>query len=121
MQASLISNVTHHRWGAADDIKTLHERKTDKQLAVNLFRPMFCLTYARRPDALQGRQLEPHADKCVHLGTSPNKPGYWLEVLEGPRKGKLITTTQVVSARRCSRCALSTSHLRTTRTDPAHI
>eukprot|EP00965_Chrysotila_dentata_P172754 5700793-Pleurochrysis_carterae.AAC.1 len=57
---------------------------------------MLCLASARRPDALQGRKLEPCADKCVHLGTSPNEPGYRLELLEGPRKGKLITMTQVV-------------------------
>eukprot|EP00965_Chrysotila_dentata_P042275 1402273-Pleurochrysis_carterae.AAC.1 len=44
-------------------------------------------------DALQGRKLEPRADKCIHLSTSHNKPGYRLEVLEGPRNGKLITTT----------------------------
>eukprot|EP00965_Chrysotila_dentata_P156457 5169802-Pleurochrysis_carterae.AAC.1 len=59
---------------------------------------MFCLAYARRPDALQGRKLEPaRADKRVHLGTSPNKPGYRLEVLG---KGKHITTTQVVLFRK---------------------
>ena len=31
----------------------------------------------------------------MHLGWSRNKPGYVLEVLEGPRKGKIITTTMV--------------------------
>eukprot|EP00965_Chrysotila_dentata_P055242 1833266-Pleurochrysis_carterae.AAC.1 len=46
---------------------------------VSHFRPTFCLAYARRPDALQGRKLKPSADKCIHLGTSPNKPGYRLE------------------------------------------
>eukprot|EP00965_Chrysotila_dentata_P069747 2304410-Pleurochrysis_carterae.AAC.1 len=95
-QASLISNVTHHRWGAADDNMTQHERKTGRPPSVSHFRPMFCLAYAWQPDALQGRKLEPRADKCIHLGTLPNKPGYCLDVLEGPRKGKLITTTQVV-------------------------
>eukprot|EP00965_Chrysotila_dentata_P004271 138313-Pleurochrysis_carterae.AAC.1 len=33
-QASLISNVTHHRWGGADDNKTPHERKTGRQPSV---------------------------------------------------------------------------------------
>eukprot|EP00965_Chrysotila_dentata_P026221 869643-Pleurochrysis_carterae.AAC.2 len=58
---------------------------------------MFCLAYVRRQhDALQGRKLEPRADRCMHLGTSPIKLSYRLEVLDGPHKGKLITTTQVV-------------------------
>eukprot|EP00965_Chrysotila_dentata_P206456 6183544-Pleurochrysis_carterae.AAC.2 len=81
-QASLIFNVTHQRWGAADENETPHERKTGKQhTLVSQFRLMFCLAYARCPAVLQGRKLEPHADNCVHLGTSPNKPGYRLEVL----------------------------------------
>eukprot|EP00965_Chrysotila_dentata_P133247 4406294-Pleurochrysis_carterae.AAC.1 len=62
MQASLISNVTHHPWGAADDNKTPHERKTGRPPSVSHFRPVFCLAYAGRPDALQGRKLEPRAD-----------------------------------------------------------
>eukprot|EP00965_Chrysotila_dentata_P225813 6195012-Pleurochrysis_carterae.AAC.1 len=53
---------------------------------------MFCPVSARRPDALKVRKLEPRADKSIHLGTLPHKPGYRLEVLERPRKGKLITT-----------------------------
>eukprot|EP00965_Chrysotila_dentata_P025671 852558-Pleurochrysis_carterae.AAC.1 len=82
--------------GAADDNMTPHERNTGRPPSVNHFRPMFCLTYACHPDALQGRKLEPRADKYIHLGISPKKPGYRLEVLEGPRKGKHTTTTQVV-------------------------
>eukprot|EP00965_Chrysotila_dentata_P016646 552266-Pleurochrysis_carterae.AAC.1 len=93
-QASLIDSVTHHRWEAADENMIPHERKTSRPPSMSYFCPMFCLAYARRPDALQGCKLEPRADKCMHLGTSPNKPGYRFEVLEGPRKGKLNTTTQ---------------------------
>eukprot|EP00965_Chrysotila_dentata_P114880 3797009-Pleurochrysis_carterae.AAC.1 len=95
-QASLFSNVTHRRLGAADDNLTLHERKPGQPPSVSPDRPMFCLACARSPDALQGRKLEPRADKCIHLGISPNKSGYHLEVRQGPRKGKLNTTTQVV-------------------------
>eukprot|EP00965_Chrysotila_dentata_P218448 6190582-Pleurochrysis_carterae.AAC.1 len=66
--ASLISNVTHHRcWGAADDNMTPHERKAGRPPSVSHFRAMFCLAYARRPDALQGRKLEPPADKCIPI------------------------------------------------------
>ena len=31
----------------------------------------------------------------MHLGYSRTKPGYVLEVLEGPRKGRVITSSQV--------------------------
>ena len=31
----------------------------------------------------------------MHLGYSRSKPGYVLEVLEGPRKGKVVTSSQV--------------------------
>eukprot|EP00965_Chrysotila_dentata_P010156 330182-Pleurochrysis_carterae.AAC.1 len=42
-QASLISNVTHHCWVAADNNKTPHERKAGRPPSVSHFRPMFCL------------------------------------------------------------------------------
>eukprot|EP00965_Chrysotila_dentata_P035680 1187353-Pleurochrysis_carterae.AAC.1 len=62
-QASLISKVTYHCWGAADDNITPHERKTGRPPSVSLFRPIFCLAYACRPDALQRRKLEPREKK----------------------------------------------------------
>ena len=31
----------------------------------------------------------------MHLGYSTTKPGYVFEILEGPRKGKVITSSQV--------------------------
>eukprot|EP00965_Chrysotila_dentata_P157894 5217088-Pleurochrysis_carterae.AAC.1 len=45
-QASLISDVTHHCWGAADDNMTPHERKTGRPPSVSHFCPMFRLAYA---------------------------------------------------------------------------
>eukprot|EP00965_Chrysotila_dentata_P245252 6206448-Pleurochrysis_carterae.AAC.2 len=63
--------MTHDRGGAADDNITLHERKTRRPPSVSHFRPMFYLAYLRRPNALQGFKLEPRADDCIHLGTSP--------------------------------------------------
>eukprot|EP00965_Chrysotila_dentata_P199752 6179568-Pleurochrysis_carterae.AAC.3 len=92
-QANLISNATYHRWGAADDNMTPHERKTVLGRPTSV--SYFCLAYPRSPETLQGRKMESCAGKCIHLGSSPNKPGFRLGVLEGPRKGKLNTTTQV--------------------------
>eukprot|EP00965_Chrysotila_dentata_P195987 6177313-Pleurochrysis_carterae.AAC.1 len=86
-QARLISNVMRHRWGLREGNMTPHKRKTGRQPSVSHFRSMFCLAYARHHDALQGRKLEPRADKCIHLGTLPNKPNYRLEVPEGPQGG----------------------------------
>eukprot|EP00965_Chrysotila_dentata_P197230 6178072-Pleurochrysis_carterae.AAC.5 len=34
IQASLVSNMTHHRWGAAEDIMTPPERKTGRPPSV---------------------------------------------------------------------------------------
>eukprot|EP00965_Chrysotila_dentata_P208028 6184470-Pleurochrysis_carterae.AAC.1 len=81
--ASLISNVTP---GATDDNKTLYKRKTGRPPAVSHFRPMFCLADA--------------SWSCAQISTStsaprPTSPATAFEVLEGPRKGKLNTTTQV--------------------------
>ena len=57
---------------------------------------MFCLAYARVPPAKRLNKLKPQALRCMHLGTSRNKPGYLLEILDGERKGELITTDQVI-------------------------
>ena len=55
----------------------------------------FCLAYAKVPKPYSAGKLTAQAEKCMHLGYSRSKPGYILEVLEGPRKGKIITTTMV--------------------------
>ena len=55
----------------------------------------FCLAFARTPPSFRDGKLSPQAEKCVHLGYSRTKPGYVLEVIEGPRKGRIITASQV--------------------------
>jgi hypothetical protein len=57
---------------------------------------MFCMAYVRRPPVFRESKLDRRADPCIHLGTNPRGPGYRFEVLSGPRKGKLITSSQAV-------------------------
>ena len=96
-QACLISDRTHHSWGAEDDGKTPLERKLGgPQPSLASFRPMFCLAFVRRPPALRASKLDTRADACIHLGNNTAGPGYRFEVLSGPRKGKLITSSQAV-------------------------
>ena len=58
-------------------------------------RTPFCLAFARIPPSFRNGKLVPQAYKCMHLGYSTTKPGYCLEILEGARKGKVITSAQV--------------------------
>eukprot|EP00965_Chrysotila_dentata_P133007 4398214-Pleurochrysis_carterae.AAC.1 len=51
-QASLVSHVTHHRWGAADDNITPHERKTGTQAGAprrQVHPPQYLAKQARLP------------------------------------------------------------------------
>jgi hypothetical protein len=58
-------------------------------------RAPFCLAYAKTPGRYRDGKLAPQAEACVHLGWSRTKPGYVLEVIEGPRAGRVITASQV--------------------------
>ena len=58
-------------------------------------RTPFCLAYVKTPPRYRESKHAAQAEACVHLGFSRSKPGYVLEVLEGPRKGRVITSAQV--------------------------
>ena len=63
--------------------------------ALDKLRTPFCLAYARTPAPYRNGKLAPQAEACMHLGYSRDKHGYILEVIEGPRKGRVITSSQV--------------------------
>ena len=67
----------------------------DKHNRITHLRVPFCLAYSRTPVRYRAGKLAPQAERCMHLGYSRTKPGYVLEVLEGPRKGRVITSSQV--------------------------
>ena len=73
-----------------------YTRRTDRDSSLQGYYPMFCLAYVRTPPALRTSKLHAQAEKCMHLGMARRKPGYMLEVLEGPRKGKIVFSSQVV-------------------------
>jgi hypothetical protein len=56
----------------------------------------FCLCYVRTPQPYRNGKLSPQSEAGIHLGWSRNKPGYAVEILEGPRKGKVVTASQVI-------------------------
>ena len=58
-------------------------------------RTPFCLAFTKTPDCYRDGKLAPQAEACLHLGYSRTRPGYVLQVLEGPRKGRVITASQV--------------------------
>ena len=62
---------------------------------ISRLRTPFCLAYAKTLACFRDGKLAPQAEACMHLGYSRTKPGYVLEVIEGPRKGRVITTSQV--------------------------
>ena len=93
--------LLHAAAGAAPE---LHDIRKHVHLAQNScgalgrishLRVPFCLAYARTPPTFRTGKLAPQAEACLHLGYSRSKPGYVLEVLEGPRAGKVITSSQV--------------------------
>jgi hypothetical protein len=67
----------------------------DQKGHIKHLRVPFCLAYAKTPNYYRSGKLSAQAEKCMHLGWSRQKPGYVLEVLEGPRKGKVITSSMV--------------------------
>ena len=62
---------------------------------ISHLRVPFCLVYVKTPDTYRDGKLAPQAEACIHLGYSRSKPGYVLEVLEGPCKGRIVTSSQV--------------------------
>jgi hypothetical protein len=82
---------THQQ--AADVENALHD-PTHRGRITHLRTP-FCLAYAKTPGRYRDGKLAPQAEACVHLGFSRTKHGYVLEVIEGPRAGKVITSSQV--------------------------
>lgn len=81
-----------------------HQQAADIENAINNsesggriahFRVPFCLAYVKTPNRYRDGKLAPQAEVCMHLGYSRSKHGYVLEVIAGPRKGRIITSTQV--------------------------
>ncbi len=67
---------------------------SDRKGHIKHLRVPFCLAYVKVPQRYLSNKLAPQAEKCIHLGWSRQKPGYVFEVLEGPRAGKLVVSTQ---------------------------
>jgi hypothetical protein len=63
---------------------------------ISHLRVPFCLCYVRTPHPYRSGKLSPQSEAGMHLGWSRNKPGYAVEILEGPRKGKVVTASQVI-------------------------
>jgi hypothetical protein len=63
---------------------------------ISHLRVPFCLCYVRTPHPYRNGKLSPQSEAGMHLGWSRNKPGYAVEILEGPRKGKVVTASQVI-------------------------
>ena len=62
---------------------------------ISHLRVPFCLAYVKTPQPYLADKHAAQAEACMHLGYSSSKPGYVCEVLEGPRKGRVITASQV--------------------------
>ena len=57
-------------------------------------RTPFCRAYSKVPMPYRDSKLAPQAYACMHLGWSARKPGYTFEIMEGPQKGDVITSSQ---------------------------
>ena len=78
---------------AADVENAINDRESKGRIAH--LRVPFCLAFIKTPDRYRDGKLAPQAETCMHLGYSRSKHGYVLEVLTGPRKGRIVTSTQV--------------------------
>ncbi|MGB0243952.1 MAG: reverse transcriptase domain-containing protein [Candidatus Nanopelagicales bacterium] len=58
-------------------------------------RTPFCLGYVRTPAYYMRSKHAPQAEAAVHLGYSRTKPGYVMQIIEGPRAGRVVTASQV--------------------------
>ena len=74
--------------------KTPHELKTGNKPRIASLKPMFCTAMVRIPNAHRAHDIEPQALVCMHLGLSRYKPGHLFRVMEGPRAGDVITSSQ---------------------------
>ena len=61
---------------------------------ISHLRTPFCRAYSKVPMPYRDSKLAPQAYACMHLGWSARKPGYTFEIMEGPRKGDVITSSQ---------------------------
>ena len=96
-QAACIANDSHHAWGRDDDNKTPSQRRTGEPPAVaGRYRPMFCKAFVRLPPQYRAGKTDRRAEMCIHLGLNPKGPGWRFEVIDGPRKGRLVVSTQAV-------------------------
>ena len=74
--------------------KTPHELRTGNKPRIASLKPMFCTAMVRIPNAHRAHDIEPQALVCMHLGLSRYKPGHLFRVMEGPRTGDIITSSQ---------------------------
>ena len=96
-QAACIANDSHHKWGREDDGKTPSERRTGHPPSIaGRYRPMFCKAFVPVPSPYRTGKTDHRAEMCIHLGLNPKGPGWRFEVIEGPRKGRLVVSTQAV-------------------------
>ena len=90
--ATLVRDLTH----VGKNGKTPYMRRTGLPGVITTLKVLFCLAYVRTPTALRTSKLRPQAEIGMNLGLSRTKPGYNIEILAGPRKGKVVTTDQLV-------------------------
>jgi len=90
LQAANVYNSTADHNG-----KTPYELKNGKKPSLNMFRPMFCKAIVTKPKHMLENDLDTRGETAIHLGIARYKPGWLCYILDGPRRGKTITTTQV--------------------------
>ena len=96
-QAAFIADDSHHAWGRPDDGMTPTQRKTGQPPRVaTRFRPMFCKAFVRLPPPYRTGKTDRRAELAIHLGINQKGPGWLFEILQGPRKGRLVRSTQAI-------------------------
>ena len=76
---------------------TIHNARHDPASAghVRHLRVPLCLAFTKTPAPFRATKHAAQAEMCIHLGFSTSKPGYIVEILDGPRAGRIVTSSQV--------------------------
>lgn len=87
-----------HVWNRVSNTRTGPDssplqQKYGSRASVAGLRVPLCTAFVNKPKPYREHKLDTQRFKCVHLCNARYQPGYMFEILEGPRKGTIITST----------------------------
>jgi hypothetical protein len=87
-----------HVWNRVSNTRTgpdsspLQQKYGGRATVAGLRVPL-CAAFVNKPKPYREHKLDTQRFKCIHLCNARYQPGYMFEIIEGPRKGTIITST----------------------------